>query len=891
MPKRPLADIIANLSARWRTSAKTVTMKGARVRAPSLAPGDKWREFQIVSKLGEGGVGAVYHARDALDRDVALKLLDGDEAIREGKTLAQLRHPNIVAVYSYEQGAEGAALSMELIQGQSLEKFAVERGKLDPGYAALICLHLCRGLALVHSKGLVHRDIKASNVMRQQDGRIVLVDFGLGQKVDPETQRGEVAGTLPYMAPEIFQGSAASPRTDLYAVGVLLYYLVTLQYPVNARNAADFRQAHAAGGRDHLLDLRPDLPPLFISLVEKAIDPDPGKRFKSAGAMMSALEQVLHTRIRKPALLLWGLAAAVLLGGLFYLWRRWPLPGDAPPQLELMRLTSEDALSQEPSLSADGSLVAYASDEAEPGNLDIWVKQVPNGASLRLTRTPFDEATPSFSPDGHSIAFRSEKDGGGVYLIPAFGGEPKLLAQGGFMPRFSPDGKYIAYWLGELYHPRLPSGKIYVAPASGGAPRQLCPQMPDARNPVWAPDSRHILFQGSQDPNLPPDDDAEWWVAALDGSPPVNTGALGKVKAQGLEAHTNAAFWSAQYLVFSAARQANVNLWRMPFPLGGKPGAAQRLTFGTAFETAPSMSANGRLVFESSQGRLRIWRISVAQPGAQPVRITSSADFDAFPSLSRDRKLLAFSRTSSEIGIRQIWVRDLASGDESMLTSSTDPKSNPVISPSGDQLAYNVGEKESNSIYLMNRGTRESRQLCRKCGIVTAWMPTEDAILASTSQAVVRVDPSTGSSTAVLAGDGMVVDEAECSPDGRWLAFSAHAAGKERQVYVAPYGRQAEWKRVSAAAGSSDKPHWSADGRMLYLFSSSDGFQCLWSRAIDPASGSPAGPLRAVHHFHNARLSANPISQPVRGYAVSGDQLFLDLAENLASIWMSLGQK
>ena len=891
MSKRSLEETITRLTARWRTSARTTTIRAASVPAAPLAPGEKWREFQIIEKLGEGGFGTVYHARDALDRDVALKRLDGPEAIREGKTLAQLRHPNIVAVYSYEQGEDGAALSMELIRGQTLDRFAHEQGRLDAAYAALICLHICRGLALVHGKGLVHRDIKAGNVMRQSDGRIVLVDFGLGQKLGPEQQRAEVAGTLPYMAPEIFSGAVASARTDLYGVGVLLFYLVTLEYPVSAHSVSEFRQAHAAGQRAHLLDIRPDLPESFIAIVEKAVDADPEKRFKSAGAMTAALEEFLNARTRthRRAPLVLGVAAAAAAGLL--LWKQWPVGKGATPQLELARLTSEDELSQEPTLSADGSLVAYASDEAEPGNLDLWVKQVPNGASLRITRTPVDEGTPAFSPDGHSIVFRSEKDGGGIYVIPAFGGEAKLLAAGGYMPRFSPDGRHIVYWTGELYHPRLPSGKIYLLPAAGGPPRQVAAQMADARNPVWASDSQHILFQGSTDPNLPPDDDAEWWVAGLDGGPPVNTGALAKLRQQGLEAHTYAAFWSADSLIFSAARQANVNLWRVPFPPGGSVGEAERYTFGTAFETSPWMAANGRLVFASLQGRLRIWRIGAAQAGVAPERVTKSPEFDAFPSLSRDRKRMAFTRTSSERGIRQIWVRDLASGDETALTATNEPKSNPVLDPAGDRVAYNVGEKASNAIHILNRATRESRPLCVRCGIATAWLRDGDAILASTSQAIVRIDAASGAATTVLAKDGMLVDEAEPSPDGRWLAFSGFAAGRDRQVFLAPYGRPGEWQRVSAGTGAADKPHWPPDGRMLYFYSNADGFACLYSRAVDAVSGTALGPLRAVHHFHNARLSANPISQPVRGYAVVGDTILLNLAENLSSIWISLGRR
>jgi len=142
-----------------------VTLKASRSLPKALEPGQRWGQFHIVKQLGHGAFGYVYHARDRLDRDVALKILDGPEAVREGKVLAKLQHPNLVAVHSYEETADGAALSLELIQGQTLEAFATERGRLDPAYASLMCLQVCRALAVVHGKGLVHRDIKAGNVM------------------------------------------------------------------------------------------------------------------------------------------------------------------------------------------------------------------------------------------------------------------------------------------------------------------------------------------------------------------------------------------------------------------------------------------------------------------------------------------------------------------------------------------------------------------------------------------------------------------------------------------------------------------------------------------------------------------------------------------------------
>jgi eukaryotic-like serine/threonine-protein kinase len=213
VPKRPLADVIASLSARWKTATKTETMHAQRVRPAALAAGSRWRDLHILSKLGEGESGAVYHARYALDRDVALKsstaMTPSAKARRWRSSIIEYR-----AVYSCDLGADGASLSMELIQGQNLEKFAIERRSIGrrvrrPDLSAPVPRPRAGA-----QQGVVHRDIRASNVMRQEDGRIVLVDFGLGRRPDPQDDSGEVTGTLPYLAPEILRGLPASPRSD-----------------------------------------------------------------------------------------------------------------------------------------------------------------------------------------------------------------------------------------------------------------------------------------------------------------------------------------------------------------------------------------------------------------------------------------------------------------------------------------------------------------------------------------------------------------------------------------------------------------------------------------------------------------------------------------------------
>jgi eukaryotic-like serine/threonine-protein kinase len=253
-----------------------------------------------LDRVSEGTFGAVYRAWDTrLDREVALKLLRrrdwsdaGDAAFvtGEGRMLAQVRHPNVVTVHGADRIAGRVGLWMEFIHGRTLEELVHERGPFGAGEATLIGLDVCRALSAVHRAGLLHRDIKTQNVMREGGGRIVLMDFGTGlDHKGSSHEAGGLAGTPLCMAPEILDGHEATIRSDIYGVGVLLYRLVTGSYPVQAQTVAQVRDAHARAARTSLRDARPDLPDSFVRIVERALSVNPEDRYGSAGTLEAAL--------------------------------------------------------------------------------------------------------------------------------------------------------------------------------------------------------------------------------------------------------------------------------------------------------------------------------------------------------------------------------------------------------------------------------------------------------------------------------------------------------------------------------------------------------------------------------------------------------------------------
>jgi hypothetical protein len=257
----------------------------------------RWGHLVLRRKIGEGAFGEVFHAHDTwLDHPVALKLLKPDitesdfssRILHEARRLARVRHPNVVSVHGADKHDGRVGFWMDLIEGDTLSAL-VANGRLSAGEASHIGQEVCLALAAVHQASMVHRDVKAQNVMRAADGgRIILMDFGAGEFMG-RASIGRIRGTPLYLAPEIFKGGAATVSTDIYAVGVLLYHLVTGSYPVTGSSLDSLADAHAKGERRRLRDERPDLPASFVAIVERAIDRDPKGRFATAGDFHAAL--------------------------------------------------------------------------------------------------------------------------------------------------------------------------------------------------------------------------------------------------------------------------------------------------------------------------------------------------------------------------------------------------------------------------------------------------------------------------------------------------------------------------------------------------------------------------------------------------------------------------
>jgi serine/threonine protein kinase len=300
-------EVLDQIASFHRSTEPSGTPTGGKDSQDSKAGAvpQNWGHFAIIEQIGSGTFGTVYRATDTkLQLEVALKLLwpanaespiDPSRALKEARLLARVRHHNVVAVYGTDQLDGRVGIWMEFVKGRTLASLLSTNGPLSAKEAGLIGLDLCRALAAVHKAGLVHGDVKAHNVMREEGGRTVLMDFGTGKDVRAESEfnplraGSDFAGTPLYLAPEVFKGKPRTKSTDIYSLGVLLFHLVSDAYPVDGATRAEVEQAHRNHSRRHLRDVRPDLPEEFVHIVERALAPEPRDRYQSAGAFEAAL--------------------------------------------------------------------------------------------------------------------------------------------------------------------------------------------------------------------------------------------------------------------------------------------------------------------------------------------------------------------------------------------------------------------------------------------------------------------------------------------------------------------------------------------------------------------------------------------------------------------------
>ena len=673
--------------------------------------------------------------------------------IQEAKAASALNHPNIITIHEIGEIGETHFISTEFIDGQTLRQ-EMAHARIEMKHALEVAIQVATALSAAHAVGIVHRDIKPENIMVRKDGIVKVLDFGLaklterkavvadteaptsaGAKTDP----GVVMGTLAYMSPEQARGVEVDARTDIFSLGAVIYEMLTGRTPFQGATTSDVLAAilktepvllsHYVPGvrrelerlvskalrkdreeryqviKDLLIDLKDLKQDMEMEArMERSLSPEARTGAISAGmATSSGQANVTQAGVARPPWWSgWGVKAALALGGIAVLTALWFLLSrfgggtkETPASLRNAAFTQlTDQAGQElfPSLSQDGKSLIYARDG------DVYFQRVGGKNPLNLTKdSPADDSQPAFSPDGERIAFRSERDGGGIFVMGATGEAVKRLTDFGFNPAWSPDGKEIVCAAGGANEPSsrgtVPS-QLWVVNVATGEKRMI--SKGDAVQPHWSPHGLRVAYWGIQKGGQRD----IWTIPASGGEPaPVTDDAAVDWNP----------VWSPdeKYLYFASDRGGSMNLWRVPIEekSGKVLGPPEPVTTPSAYSAHISFSRDGqRLAYVQSVIRENLQQVgfdpTTETVVGQPTWITQGSKLAASPDLSPDGEWLVFS-TQGEKQEDLFVIRKDGTGLR-QLTDDPARDRVPRWSPDGKRIAFPSDRSGKYEIWIIN---------------------------------------------------------------------------------------------------------------------------------------------------------------------------------------------
>ncbi|HSN86574.1 MAG TPA: protein kinase, partial [Thermoanaerobaculia bacterium] len=730
---------------------------------PAALSGRTVSHFLLGEPLGSGGMGEVYEAEDIrLGRLVALKFLAAElvrdpsakaRFLTEARAASALDHANLCTILEVGESEDGLLfLAMPRYEGEGLER-RIARGPLPIEEAIDIAAQAARGLAKAHQHGIVHRDVKPGNLFITRDGVVKILDFGIA-KLSGEagpTLLGAVLGTPSYMAPEQTRGDEVDARADVWSLGVVFYEMLAGRRPFVGGSSAAVVHAVLHETPEPLTRFRPEVPPEIDQIVSRMLARNLGQRYADAAEVLADLRKNLGLPTtgslslpgagrprRRLSRRVFGGLAALAVAGLAAGFLVWRAGGEAPaPEPgQIVQLTDFQGSETSPSLSPDGTFFVYA--QSVEGNFDLFLQRVEGGSPINLTASsPDDDIQPAFSPDSQQIAFRSEREGGGIFLMGATGESVKRLTDFGFNPAWSPDGREIAVATEGAFDPtaRFSRSQIFRIDVATGARRPLA--VPDGVQPSWSPHGLRLAFWGIAQPGAR----RGIWTIPVDGGPAVTV--------------VEDAFYN----------------W------------------------SPVWSPDGRFLYFASNrgGGMNLWRVAVDERSGQvqgdPQPVTTSSEWSALPSLSRDGSRLVYATNSSRSFVEQVPL---------------DPETGRATGP--PSLAYQ-GARAVRSCDMSPEG---------------AWLvlrvssPADDLLL-------IRPD---GSDLRQLTNDLARDRTPQWSPDGRKILFASNRSGKYEAWTIRPDG-----SGLARVTHLPDQPvlfpFWSPDGRRIGLTYGSRGTALL----------------------------------------------------------------
>ena len=816
----------------------------------ALSSGTKLGPYEIQSPLGAGGMGEVYRARDTrLDRTVAVKILpshlsDNPEARQrfdqEARTISSVNHPHICTLYDvgHQDGID--YLVMEYLEGETLAE-RLTKGPLPMEQVLRYGVDICDGLEKAHRCGVVHRDLKPGNIMLTKNGA-KLMDFGLAKSVmasaasasnlnvtvstppasHPLTAQGTVVGTFQYMAPEQVEGKPADARSDIFALGAVLYEMTTGKRAFEGKTPASAMAAVLERDPAPISSIQPMTPPAFERLAKVCLAKDPDDRWQTAHDVKLQLRQIIeggsqitssvmaiapparrHTRLLPwiVASILASVAATALI--LLYQANQKELPvlrvQINPPDKMQFNLSGDHG--GPAAISPDGHYVVYSANNSANGT-QLYLRPLDSTTAQALPET--EGATfPFWSPDSRSIAFFTDDK---LKRIEVTGGTPvticdSTLGRGGSWNR---DGTIVAalsYNTG-----------ISRVSANGGAPTLVTTvntaEYSSHRWPWFLPDGKHFLYIAVKH-NAPTSPETAVMMGSIDG------------KENRLLLHTlsNAVFASGRLLF----QRENSLVSQLFDPATGKfSGDPETLSENVQFDSGlwrmnVSVSNNGMLVYASGAttgNEILTW---YDRSGKKLGTVGEQAEYFDLD-LSPDEKQLA--TTELNTATATIWLHDLLNNRQTRLTFTGGAHLTPIWSPDGKQIAFTSNQQAAISVKTMGSSAPEQTLISSPKPIFQAlsdW--SRDGRYIMYEQGVgFNVDlwvlPLTGDRKPFAYTTGGA-SRGTFSPDGRWIAYVGQEAGRP-EIFVAPFPwTGAKWQ-VSNGGGAS--PRWSANGKELFYF-------------------------------------------------------------------------
>ncbi|HET7697623.1 MAG TPA: protein kinase [Vicinamibacterales bacterium] len=704
-----------------------------------LTFGARLGPYEVGHLIGAGGMGEVYRARDTgLRRDVALKLLpdifaaDPDRVMRfrrEAQTLAALNHPHIAQIFGVIE--QPPALVMEFVDAPDLSQ-RLAAGPMPIEEALPVARQLAEALEAAHEQGIVHRDLKPGNIKVGDDGSVKVLDFGLAKALDSRaadaassgaaglddsptitspalTQLGIVLGTAGYMAPEQAKGKAVDKRADIWAFGAVVYEMLSGR-PLFAAETPSETIAAVLRADIDLRRLPPATPPAVRDLIARCLERDPKLRLRDIGEariLLSAAAGDQPARVRRTGLLhakalRWAVAGALAGGVLVWLLTsgRATEPPRGLPEIVLRRLTELPGAELQPDISPDGRQVVYAS--AARGNLDLFLLRVGGARAINLTAdSPADDHQAAISPDGERIAFRSERDSGGIFLMGATGESVRRVTTAGFDPAWSPDARSLAYATEGVLDPysRNIRSQLWTAEVATGRVSKVIDG--DAVQPAWSPDGGRIAYWANTGGQR------DIWTVDIRGAAPVAV------------THDAATDWSPEWspdgrwLYFSSDRSGSMNVWRVGIDqrTGVPRGAPQAITSsltGVAYARAAADDRRLSVMAYSRSFELSLAPVdAAAEVHVRPAPVVRSPSLGWCSPAPQADWLACTGRTGNE----DIYLMRPDGSETIRLMDDAAKDRNPAWSPDGDRIGFMSTRTGEWELWSVRRDGSDLRQM------------------------------------------------------------------------------------------------------------------------------------------------------------------------------------